>query len=266
MILPGFDRARVLFTGEFDAHRALTELRETLADGLPAWWEVLKSNDRGAVLAGEVLGNQRIVVKTMRLDRPKDVISRLFRTTRLERQRRGAHRVAQAGLVTAEPRLMFRGRNARGTVVETLVLDRLPGETLLHTIAGGRADHARVCALARDVGRLTRALDDAGLFNRDHKPSNLIVLPEPFDPALALIDTVGVHRRRPSDRLGRMLANLVIELIGTGLTPAPVILARVLRAARVPVRSTWRRVEALVRAHGDPTPSEDPLGHPDVHR
>ena len=124
--------------------------------------------------------------------------------------------------------------------------------------------------LARRAGELTARLAAAGLFNRDHKPSNIIVEHErpgaPKSPGLVLIDTAGVTRlgaRRPE----RMLFNLVVEFVGTRTLPRRTLLMRALRAyldhangsTRGTPRAVWDEVERLLAEHGDPTPKDDPL-------
>ena len=123
--------------------------------------------------------------------------------------------------------------------------------------------HHPIDVLAREIGLLTRRLEQEGLFNRDHKPSNMVVLPPPFRPPVALIDTVGVQRRRPRAGLERMLANVVFELVGTGRLPARSVLARGLIASmgsrdRRRFRVLWRGIEHRVARHDDLEP-RDPV-------
>lgn len=241
----------------------------------PGWWsdgEVLKSNDRTTVAAGEVDG-RAVVVKVVAADAGKGRVARVFGRTRGMRQWRGAERVERAGLRVAAPIVLVEARSADGRAVEVLVMERARGPTLLEVIASGaqgglgvRAEHA----LAREVGRVTASLTGAGIFNRDHKPSNFIVTGTAEAPELVFIDTVGIGRRSSFRRVARMLANLRHECAGTRCLPRRAVQMRVVRtlvdAFPPPPEQHSERifewvteVDRLVRVHGDPTPKDDPL-------
>lgn len=156
--------------------------------------------------------------------------------------------------------------------VETLVMERLEGPTMLEVVAGRApaVDDAapRQSRLARAAGELVGAMSRAGLRNRDLKPSNVIVLASPESGAtrggytLAQIDTVGVSLRTDADR-SEMLFRLFVECVGTGNTPRRALRWRAALAAadNEPARARvlWRDVEARLRRHGDPTPRVNPL-------
>lgn len=255
-------------------------LRATLADPLrvaslvasETWLdraEVLKLDRRSTVLAGRI-DALPAVVKSLRLDRIKDLLSRLFGTTRGARQWRGAMLLNQRGFAVPEQIVLFRGRGIAS--VETLVMERVEGPTLLEVIAGRApsidAAAPRLARLAALAGELVAAMSRAGLRNRDLKPSNVIVVPA--SPAVAAhrpytlvqIDTVGVEQRTDADR-AEMLFRLLVECVGTGNTPRRALRWRAALAAtdNEPARARvlWRDVEARLRRHGDPTPRVNPL-------
>lgn len=213
-----------------------------------------------------------VVIKVDPLDTPKKKLQALVRRTKAFRQWRGAALLERAGVRTAQPLAVLRGRSALGPC-EMLVLASLPGRTLLEWAAspdlGVRDQHA----LAAEVGAWTRSLWQRDLFNRDHKPSNIVV----YDLgegrlACSLVDTVDVRRVAPlplpwlgtETALEAMLAKLWIECAGCGLAPRRALTARVCLAAahggsKTARKQLWRDVYAIVRSHGDPRPKDDPL-------
>lgn len=184
-------------------------------------------------------------------------------------------------------------------------MERLSGPSVLEILAAARGRHdstrgdaadapqaallgpRRQLALARELGRQLRRLIGHGRFNRDHKPSNLIVLSADHRPRVAIIDCVAIlpvsRAGGPGEALQRMLASLYIEPSGVGAPPRrSLILAtlhgalgidrpaspgapRILRSHRVDrrrLRALWNSVADRVRSHGDPTPRVDPLSPP----
>jgi tRNA A-37 threonylcarbamoyl transferase component Bud32 len=236
--------------------------------GDPAWSasaKVLKRDGRTAVLEGRVTVDGRardIVVKVMRADRPKDRLARRLGGTRLMRQWSGAALLERAGIAT--PACLALWRSAGG--VECLAMERAEGRTLLHEMARAGIPVRDRHALAGEAGRLVAQLVRAGVFNRDHKPSNIMVRWDGAGPRLSLIDTAGIRRRRAGGETV-MLAKLVIECLGVGARPRTPIMMRALcvcatelgwdRARR---RRTWKLVEYVISAHGNPRPKDDPLG------
>ncbi len=243
--------------------------------------EVLKETARTTVYAGQAEGVARgVVVKCMALRGAGDRLAVLMGRTRLMRQWNGAAMLRSAGIAAARPIALVRGKSPGGAVVETLVMERAggveavieagvePPATLLHAIAqgtlGARAEHE----IARRVGLDLRAMFDAGLTDRDHKPSNLV--PERRvggEWRVVAVDTVGVRRRGGRSARLRTLASLVIEPMGVGHPVRRGLIMRALLAlhgeaagARARVRRDWAAVARVVRAHGDATPKDDPLG------
>lgn len=214
-----------------------------------------------------------VVIKLDPLDTPKKKLQALVRRTKAFRQWRGADLLTKLGFRAAPCLAVLRG-NAPPGPCELLVLTNLPGRTLLEWAAdpgvGPRDQHA----LAAEVGRWTGSLVDRGLYNRDHKPSNVVVhdLGEGrFE--CSLVDTVDLQptasllfrRLGTQTPLGDMLAKLWIECAGCGIGPRRTITARVCRAATASAttkdraRTLWRETTTLVRDHGDPRPKDDPL-------
>ena len=98
--------------------------------------------------------------------------------------------------------------------------------TSLHNLIyhGELADTDRRQRVLEAVGRLTGELIRLGLFNRDHKASNILI---DSDDRPWLIDVGAVRRQRGEAGAGRMLANLCETLAQAGATEAD--LARVRR-------------------------------------
>ncbi len=184
--------------------------------------------------------------------------------TRLDRHWKGARLLTLSkAFPTAECLALLSWKSDDGIRQRTLVMEALPGTSLLHWLEGHRSLPANEQhAMARAVGSQTRTLLDAGLLNRDHKPSNLIVT-STTPPSLALIDTASIGQtgaRAPEPV--RPLAGLMIEPIGCRVAPRLALAMRSLKAFepdRAARHKLWRRVAAAIRAHGDPTPKDNPL-------
>lgn len=235
------------------------------AAGGPAWLRTaaaLKENDRTSVLAGE-WGGERVVVKSMVSGRAKDALARLVRTTRFEREARGSELLRSEGFEAARALALWRGADRSRGRVECLATEFIAGETLLARIAHGGAEGG-AAALIKEAGGLTARLVRAGLYNRDHKGSNMIVRAG-ADARLVMIDAGGVRRARRSDAGARMLAKLLIEMAGMGIETRGGLMDHALRGYEAgfggAVDGTALRgtIERIIAAHGDPTPKDDPL-------
>lgn len=262
----------------------------------PSWRlraSVLKQSERAAVLAGPVrvpgLDAGSVVVKSMTLGGLEDRLAVLLGRTRLMRQWRGAMTLREAGLGVARPIVLFRRRSATGRITETLVLEdageRANGHgesterkdgarvSLLHRMASGELSVRDEHEIARALGADLRAMFDAGVTNRDHKPSNIIALRRSGGAGgwrMVYVDTVGVRgggKRVGAARSARTLASMVLEPLGVGHPARRGVMMRVLRTLHQSTpdpgalaRRDWRAVAAIVRGHGDPTPKDDPLG------
>lgn len=248
------------------------DLIRWLTDGaLASAAQTLKADTRCEVLAAHFEG-QPLVVKTWRLDRPRDLLNRFAHRTQALRHARAARTLAEAGVPCAPALLVLRGRGRDSRAIrETLVMPRIPGRSLLaHMRDHARAAPADSDGVARDlcdrVGRLVRTLASRALFNRDGKPSNIIVGP---DRELTVIDAVGLRRAPAREALERMLFSLIAEPAACGYPPSPALRARTLRAATPGWTPAQRRelrsaIDARIRAHPIRTPAIDPLAPEDA--
>lgn len=242
---------RIIRTGCADAAR--------IAEGVcaPGWAErarVLKREERGTVFAGTI-DERDVVVKCHALGRLKDHASVMAGRTRLLRQWRGTEHLERAGVPTTQMLALVRGGVQPRT--EVLVMERVEGRSLLHHVADGGA----TMALADMLGAQVRAIAEAGLINRDHKASNLIVA---SDGRVVLIDTVGVRPDSSKAASRRhMLFCLIVEMIGTNTATTAGQRMRVAIAAndgdREAARQDYRAVARKLVEHGDPTPKHDPF-------
>jgi len=277
VILPGTDRLRVLASSVADP-RALAA---SVSD--PRWASaasVLKRSERTSVVAGEAAldpdrpgAKSRVVVKCLALRAPRDLLSESLHRSRGWRQWHGAELLHRRGFDAARPLLLFRARTGSAhdpearRWVETLVLEHQEGRTLLEHLARPSEPIAEQHAIAHAVGRFARRLADQWILNRDHKPSNIVMVPkEAGGWRPTLIDTVGVRsaigsplrtmlspgppipnpaaeRRTQEALLCRMLATLLIEPIGVGHP--------------VPMGLRWRALKATFEAPAGSQPAED---------
>ncbi|MBL9031761.1 MAG: hypothetical protein JNM80_08645 [Phycisphaerae bacterium] len=226
-------------------------------------WEsdaiVLKHQGGSWVRRATLLGRE-VVVKTLPSSGVIGAIKSALRLSRAWRQARGAARLERAGIPTARALAVVRTRGH-----EHLILPALRGETVLSLVAGGGLPPTRAAGLARALGRQVAQLDAIGLFNRDHKPSNLVVTGwAGDDPTIAVVDTVAIQRRRA---LPRMLFALLVEPLGVGAPPTRAQRMRVLLAALDSVQPGlprparraqrdrwWAEIRAMLEGHGDPSP------------
>lgn len=233
----------------------------------------------GSRVVGAVLRGRAVVVKVRALRgawaRWKCALGR----GKGDRHWRGAALLMGKGVATARVLALARAR-VDGMDSELLVMERVEGPTLLRVMADVRAGAAGALgvraqhAIARQVGRQVAQMGE--LFNRDHKPSNLMVEGGVgAQSRVVLIDCEGV-RRAVIPGAARMFASLVIEPTGCGVPPRRALMMRALRGwlegagleegpvdraqERSMVRMMWGDVARLVARHGDPTPRVNPLG------
>ncbi len=205
---------------------------------------LLKEDDRTSVFSGECsLGP--VVVKTMRVDRLKDSASKAIGITRLMRQWKGWERLVGAGVDSPDCFVLFREAS-----VESLVMRRAAGETLFEYIARQDTGITERIHVARLVGEMLGTLNAAGLFNRDGKPSNLIV--SPGRDRLWVIDSVGVMGSRRGHGMARMCANLIIEPTGLGNPVRTTDCMRVLRmlCGAADRGAFWHQVRDIIARKG----------------
>ncbi|MFG0283820.1 MAG: hypothetical protein ACF8R7_05310 [Phycisphaerales bacterium JB039] len=232
-----------------------------LATDWPASARVIKREGDRAVWRAQ-LRDQEVIIKTWGL-RGRRRVQSLVLLSPAWRHWRAGHRLLQRGIRAARP-IALGAEVIEGKFAEALVLDFVPGPTALEALVRplGSAEERGV---ARAVGEQTGAIVRAGLYNRDHKPSNLIVCDVSAEAAeVAVIDCVGFRRAWGSESaLAQMLAKLLIEPLGCGLRPRRAVRWRVLRSAagdnRDRCKRLWGAVDRIVAAHGDPAPKINPL-------
>lgn len=279
------------------------------ADG-PAWARALDNEpwaERATLLKED--GAVRVLATTLR-DRPvvlkfyqhRGMLSRL--RARLGFAAADRH-WAGAALLAAEdvecaPMLALVSRRKGPVHEDCLIMGRLQGQTLLRwldDVERGGVPIAQQHVVAQAVGAQVGCILAAGLHNRDHKPSNLIVRFEDGKPIVAVADCQGVKRleRDKSRHTVRMQASLALEAIGAGVLPRRTLIAMTLSTAvaaytarrfgkasvedamamgrgerrrilhalpRGTALAAWRRIAERIRVHGDPTPRVDPLAEP----
>ncbi|TVQ61563.1 MAG: hypothetical protein EA379_06040 [Phycisphaerales bacterium] len=236
------------------------------ATATAAWREgarVLKHDHRAAV---RIAAAGDVVAKTWPTRKPKALFLRCIGYTHALRHWRSARTLDAAGIATAAPLALLRTPGE-----ETLVMRAAHGPTLLRVLddaARGRCafTFAQRRALAFDVGAQVRAIAATRRFNRDHKPSNIVVEADPATGALTptIIDLVALRPDRQRIGGARMLASLMIEPIGCDCPPSRTMRMRALKGAtdnapRVARKTAWRMIELLISTHPDPRPEVDPL-------
>jgi len=230
----------------------------------------LKDHPRGTVWRAHLLGRE-CVLKCLRLDTPWRKLQAAFHCSPAWRHWQQARWLRAHGFSTAETWAIVRGFRA-GESVECLVMQHLPGESVLEHMAmrdlPAKSQHHVAEAVARLACRFVRE----GRYNRDAKPSNLIVTSLHETGAhLAVIDCADLRRCPRDDEAAvvRMLTAAALEPMGCGcLSRRAVRMRAVFSAAealdpqnpRQRAKHLWRLVERAVAAHGDPTPEHNPLG------
>jgi tRNA A-37 threonylcarbamoyl transferase component Bud32 len=235
-------------------------LRAWLASFDESKARAIKQDGHVGVFSAE-FESRKIIVKRWRVRSLGDRLKLWTRTSRADRHRRGAERLMSLGVGTARMLASVTSVDARGPR-QLIAMEHLQGPSLLRLMhdrtLSPKQEHALARALAQDMSKMLRA----GFYNRDHKPSNLIVTSiDP--PSVSVIDTVAIERCGDEGAI-RMLASLVIEPIGTGCKPRRAIMMRVVRALGDtalgrPSTQLWMYAQKVVENHGDPRPKVDPL-------
>ncbi|MCC5786957.1 MAG: hypothetical protein JJU33_09685 [Phycisphaerales bacterium] len=236
------------------------QLTDAIASGV-----IIKQTDAGLVALASA-DTLNLVIKTHHLaSRTARLRSRLG-LARLDNQWKGAARLQRRGFRAAPCLLLGRlPASANHPETDLLAMRALEGRTLLHALAEPNADAPALFAKAADLaGRLAKA----GLFNRDLKPSNIIV---GEDPEPAIIDTVAIRhaRRTRAESLERMCFSLFVEPLGVGLDIHHELFHAAANAAlphlleRDPTEHEAAECIARVRRrldlHPNPAPNDDPL-------
>jgi hypothetical protein len=225
-------------------------------------------------------GPRDVVIKCRHIATLADRLKASLRLSRFHRHWRGARWLAAHNFPTARPlalaRAVFDGRPC-----ELLILEALPGKSVLQHLADNDLSVRQQHALAHALGRMLARLAAAGRYNRDGKPSNLIVTRcTDADAEVAIIDTVaikGTSLRLAGNRtIVRMLEALAIEPLGCRLPIRCGLAMRVVRAMvesfpilgnrpslhRIAAHQFWRTVRSAIAAHRDPRPRVNPLRAP----
>lgn len=228
----------------------------------PSHARVIKRDGHAEVLAAVVAG-VGVIIKRWTARSPADALKMAVRCGRADRHARGAARLRACGVPTAAV-LARETTREQGRRTQVLVLEKLAGKTVLEHLADGdlspRTQHAIARRIALDMAAMLRQ----GFYNRDHKPSNLIVTStSASDPRTAVIDTVAIRRSGDVGAI-RMLASLYIEPLGCGHPPRRALAFRVVRTLAdqglgKPYQQLWMYAANVIRNHGDPTPRIDPL-------
>ncbi|MBK7406511.1 MAG: hypothetical protein IPJ41_18430 [Phycisphaerales bacterium] len=233
---------------------------------------LLKSHGGGSVWRTTLAGRE-CVVKCLRVGSVRQRLGCLLHATPAWRHWRNARWLREHGFSTGEPLAVLHAEETDGGgAFECLVLQYLPGRSVLDLLASGDLGPRERRHLAGAVGRLAARMSREGRFNRDAKPSNLIVTSLHETGAhLAVIDCADLRPCRVGDHavVARMLASAMLEPMGCGVVIPLTMRARCIAAAaealdprdaRAIARSLWRRTREIVASHGDPTPRENPLG------
>ncbi len=172
----------------------------------------LKAWGRRSVWLIQRPGEGPRTVKTWPLT-PLRILKMLAGQSQAQRQLRGAHRLAKAGVRTPRPVGSWRIVRAGRWLGVWLELEFVDGRSAYELARRDGIDlgFGRRCACR--IGRAVRALAEARIVHRDLKLENVVIAGPDEDPEIWLLDPVGV--RPLSDRrvaIVRMLDRLHIEV------------------------------------------------------
>lgn len=192
-----------------------------------------------------VCGERRWVLKRYRTPGLRTRLLHGIRYSPSWREWRAALRLASHGVRGCPPLALIHQPEGIGCA-QSLLLPFVEGERLDDVLrrgaspgAGDSLEACRRLALARGLGRQMGLISRAGLANRDHKPTNLLIVPDRdgaggVDGAQpVLIDPAGVRRRRSARAVWRMLA----QLRRTAMKAGPVSLREQLVCLRAVLRT-----------------------------
>jgi len=215
------------------------------ATAFPADAVMLKTSRHGTVwrVPGDASVGE-LVVKCERIRTSDHRVKARIGQSRLHRHWRGARWLTRRGFDTPECFVLFEGC-AAGDRIETLVMRFREGGSLLDHLLGDAEGGIDAGTCAEALGLHVRAMIDIGRFNRDNKPSNLLITPH---GTLVVLDCVAIRRCRPGSRaaMARMLASLAIEPTGVACTPRAALAWRAVRAATSSIDDA-KRVWAMAR-------------------
>lgn len=231
---------------------------------------ILKEDGESWVRRASLAGRD-VLVKCRPARGAGERFKRLLRSTRGDRHWRGASWLMKHGFATAPP-LALADALVDGIPCELLVTQYIHARSVLDHLAAHDLTVREEHAVARALAHLVVEMANKGKYNRDGKPSNLLVVRDPAgNVRIATIDTVAIRPARPSYAIPRSLANLMIEPIGINAKPRLALCARAVReivgppqADKLPERRLaraphWREPMAIINAHGDPRPRVNPV-------
>ncbi|MEL6499109.1 MAG: hypothetical protein AAFZ67_01945 [Planctomycetota bacterium] len=260
------DRVTILHVGKGESRQAW---KEALAHRPWESGALIKQDGEREVWQVNVLGST-VAVKT----RPARQWWGRLVSSDLARHPIGERYLRRARIPTATNHCLARIGNT-----EVLASEWLDGPTVLSCLAevGGDIRTSLLVESARMIGLLAIRC----LFNRDCKPSNLIMLNDD-GPIIAMIDVGGVRRKRWIEAkqfyigCARMLDTLVHEPAGVGVPLSQAEIGAIVVSASDAIREHWSWTETrsntelmvehhlrlLIEAHGDATPKVNPLDSP----
>ena len=230
--------------------------------------EVVKADDRGREVWKVELFGELVAVKVRAVPGVLDRLRFRLGGTDLTRAHLGAALLTARGFESPGVRVLALVRDG-GAWFEVLVANWAKGAPMIRRWCdAGEAERNELAQLA---GALIGALSAKGVFNRDAKPSNVVVDGE----VLSLIDVGGV-RLAGEDRaleLARMLSAQGFEPAGVGERPALGQMLACVRSACAAAgitgldrRVVVGRLRQLIDGHGDPAPKDSPVAQADEMR
>ncbi|MEE9212636.1 MAG: hypothetical protein V3U29_08285 [Phycisphaeraceae bacterium] len=179
--------------------------------------QTLKDDPNRSVVRHVAVDGRHYVIKRYRVPRWKTWLLYRLRQSPTWREWYGALRLVRAHRRVSAP-LAIVHQPARGREAQVLILPYIEGRALERMIQDGAANHPwresyrhKRLDLARIVGTQIGRLLTAGIVNRDHKLSNLIMdraCQEHGDEPV-IIDPLGLRRRRSDRQVYRMLVMLL---------------------------------------------------------
>ena len=197
----------------------LAELLTILATGQQKVTEALKDDHRSQVQRIELAGGLYVwkLFSGSPLRRWTCRVRHWFRLSPAWVQWRGAAKLAQAGVRTAEPLALIQSRRL-GPGSYGLLMPSIKGPNAHWYLKQGiQIDESngltapRTTLLAQSIGRQIGQMTAQGLVNRDHKPGNLLVdeVCHRGEQTPVIIDQSAIRRRCGDHQVYRMLGTLL---------------------------------------------------------
>ncbi|MCS6799012.1 MAG: protein kinase [Myxococcota bacterium] len=135
-------------------------------------------------LARHVLIDRLMAIKTLRRDLARDPVQR----DRFLREARAVNRINHPNIVE----ITDFGETDDGLVY--LVMEYVPGESLLHALRAGPMPAARAIAIVRQVGGALARAHEMGVVHRDLKPENILLVARGGTPDFVKILDFGIAK------------------------------------------------------------------------